>query len=133
MILQIRQQRDIYKLRQKSKPKGKEPNPEGFPTHKLAAKRRKILVHDVITLLPFLAEASQLQHMAACKKLHYYSAGKAHLILLSLLRSHKEGFNKLFLQHTLTVVLRWLEIRIRAGVGAGAGVGRAGLDRLNPP
>lgn len=69
MILQIRQQQHIYKLRQKPKPKGKEPNPEGFPTHKLAAKRRKILVHDVITLLPFLAEASQLQHMAACKRL----------------------------------------------------------------
>lgn len=56
------------------------------------------------------------------------------LILLSLLRLCKEEFNKLdFLQHTLTVVLRWLEIRVRAGVGAGAGVGRAGLDRLNPP
>lgn len=97
MILQIRQQQHIYKLRQKLKPKGKEPNPGGFPTHKLAAKRRKILVHDVITLLPFLAEASQLQHMAACKKLYYYSAGKAHSILLSLLRLHKEGFNKLCL------------------------------------
>lgn len=97
MILHVRQQQHIYKPRQKPKPEGKEPNPEGFPTHKLAAKRRKILVHDVMTLLPFLAEASQLQHMAACKKLYYYSAGKADLILLSLLRLHKEGFNKLFL------------------------------------
>lgn len=81
MILQIRQQQLIYKTRQKPKPKGKEPNPVGFPTHKLAAKRRKILVHDVMILLPFLAEASQLQHMAACMKLYYYSAGKSDLIL----------------------------------------------------
>lgn len=53
---------------------------------------------------------------------------------MSLLILRKEDFNKFyFSQHTLTVVLRWLEIRVRAGVGAGAGVGRAGLDRLNPP
>lgn len=62
-----------------------------------------------------------------------YGAGKTDLILMSLLRLCKEELNTFyFLQHTLTVVLRWLEIRVRAGVGAGAGVGRAGLDRLNP-
>lgn len=36
---------------------------------KLTAKTRKILVHDyATTLLPFLAEASQLQHIVAYKK-----------------------------------------------------------------
>lgn len=88
-----------------------------------------------MTLLPLLAEASQLQHVAADKKICQPSirCGETDLILMSLLRLCEEELNTFyFLQHTLTVVLRWLEIRVRAGVGAGAGVGRAGLDRLNP-
>jgi len=63
-----------------------------------------------------------------------YDAGETGLIFRSLSALSKEGCNTLqFWQHTLTVVLRWLKVGVRAGVGAGAGVGRAGLDRLNPP